>query len=526
MAILHEEQAGMSVPVAQISAKHKVFAVPFDPAIYNVVPGCKILGDQVVVPHTIETTRLARNLGYRVGAPILSRYDWCGDTPFEAQRITAALMTMNPRAFILSEIGTGKTRAALYAIDFLIREGVIKSALVTAPLSTLSQVWDKEIFQYFPHLTTKILHGTRAQRKALLAEEADIYIINHDGVETILPELCSKDSLQAIVIDELSYFRNGTTARWKSMNKLGQGRTYIWGLTGSPTPNEPSDAYSQVKLLRPEAVPKYFKHFKELTMTQVSNFRWVAKPTALEMVYAAMQPGVRYLRKDVKELPETCYKTIECPLTPEQARVYKQLYDKSFHAFQQGQVTALNEGVLMSKLLQVAGGYVYTTTRSTVPLDNSTRTDALLEVLEEADGKAIVFVGFIHAAEALHKFLSTKTSCELVTGSTNLSTRNRIFSDFQSGAGARVLVAHPGCMSHGLTLTAANTIVWFTPTTSLETYEQANGRITRPGQTKKTLIVHLSGTPVERKLYQGLQKKAHIQGTLLDMFTQQKSMFS
>ena len=72
------------------------------------------------------------------------------------------------------------------------------------------------------------------------------------------------------------------------------------------------------------------------------------------------------LRKDVKELPETCYKTMDCPLTTEQARVYKQLYDKSFHAFQQGQVTALNEGVLMSKLLQVSGGWVYTTTRQTL----------------------------------------------------------------------------------------------------------------------------------------------------------------
>ena len=83
--------------VAQVSAKHKVFAVPFDPALYNVVPGCKILGDQVVVPHTIDTTRLARNLGYRVPAPIRARYDWAGGAPFEAQEVTAALMTMNLR---------------------------------------------------------------------------------------------------------------------------------------------------------------------------------------------------------------------------------------------------------------------------------------------------------------------------------------------------------------------------------------------------------------------------------------------
>lgn len=504
--------------VAQVSAKHKVFAVPFDAALYNVIPGCKILADKVIVPHTIETTRLARNLGHKIPAPIRVRYDWCGDVPFEAQEVTAALMTMNPRAFILSEIGTGKTRAALYAIDFLLREGVIKHALVTAPLSTLSQVWDKEIFKYFPHLTTQVLHGSRKQRKEALARHAEIYIINHDGVETILQDLCLK-KFGVLVIDELSYFRNGTTDRWKSMSKISTGIPHIWGLTGSPTPNEPADAYSQIKLLRPEAVPKYYKHFKELTMTQVSNFRWVARPTALETVYTAMQPGVRYLRREIAELPETCYRTVDCPLTPEQARVYKQLYDKSFHAFQQGQVTALNEGVLMSKLLQVSGGWVYTTTRSIVPLDNTSRVDALLEVLEEADGKVIVFVEYIHAVDALHKLLMSRgIQCETVTGETPLSQRNRIFSSFQSPAGPRVLVAHPRCMSHGLTLTEANTVVWFIPSTSLETYEQANGRITRPGQTRKTLIVHLCGSAVERKLYQNLQKKAHTQGTLLAMF--------
>ena len=510
---------GMSVPVAQVSAKHKVFAVPYDPALFNVVPGCHILGDKVVVPHTIETTRLGRNLGYRIPAPIRTRYDWCGDTPFDAQEVTAALMTMNPRAFILSEIGTGKTRAALYAIDFLLREGVIKSALVTAPLSTLSPVWDKEIFQYFPHLTTQVLHGTRKQRRAALAKEAEIYIINHDGVETILPELCASPQIQAIVIDELSYFRNGTTDRWKCTNKLITGRSYVWGLTGSPTPVEPADAYSQVKLLRPEAVPKYFKHFKELTMSQVSNFRWVAKPTALETVYQVMQPGVRYLRKDVKELPETSYQTRDCPLTPEQAKAYKTLYDHAHLMHQQHQITALNAGVLMQKLLQVASGWVYSTSRAVLTFDNSTRVDALLALLEEADGKVIVLVQHISAAAELTKLLIGKgISCETVTGETPLTARNRIFADFQSGAGARVLVAHPGCMSHGLTLTAASTVVWWTPTVSLETYEQANGRITRPGQLNKTLIVHLCGSPVERKIYNMLEKKGDIQAALLEMF--------
>ena len=513
--------------IAQVSAKHRAFMLPYDAGLYNLVPNTRVVtlpeGPRVIVPHTIETTRLARNLGHRVPAPILHQYDWCGDTPFEAQEVTAALMTMNPRAFILSEIGTGKTRAALFAIDYLIREGVIKSALVAAPLSTLNRTWDREIFQYFPHLKAVVLHGTRAQRLKLLKAGADIYIINHDGIETIQRDLCSQTGIQAVVIDELSYYRNATTDRWKSANALCTGRKYVWGMTGSPIPNEPADAYAQIKLLRPEAVPKYYKDFRDLVMTQVSNFRWVAKPTALETVYGAMQPGVRYLRKDIMELPETSYQNRDCPLTDEQSKVYKQLYDKAHYMHQHGEITALNAGVLMSKLLQISGGWVYSTARGTVSLDNSTRVDALLEVLEEVgDGKSIIFIEYIHAVQELFALLKGKgIHCETITGETSLNERNRIFSSFQDDPnGPRVLVAHPRCMSHGLTLTAASTIVWFLPTTSLETYEQANGRITRPGQINKTLVVHLAGSAVERKIYGLLQKKGDVQASLLDMFAE------
>jgi len=509
--------------IARVSEKHRVFMLPYDAGLYNLVPNTKTInlpeGPHVIVPHTVETTRLARNLGHRVPAPILSQYDWVGGDPFEAQEVTAALMTMNPRAFILSEIGTGKTRAALFAIDWMLREGIIRSALVTAPLSTLSQTWDREIFQYFPHLNTQVLHGSRAERIKRLKAGADIFIINHDGVETILKDLCDYPGLDALVIDELSYYRNGTTDRWKSMSKLVSGRKYVWGLTGSPTPNEPADAYSQIKLLRPEAVPKYFTNFKELVMTKVSNFRWVPKPTSLDIVYGAMQPGIRYLRKDIMELPETSYQTRECPLTAEQNKAYKALHDRARYLYRQHQFTAANAGVLMQKLLQVASGWAYATTGQTILFDNTSRLDALLEVLEETDGKVLVFVQHVSAVAELHKLLLAKGyDVEPITGASSLTERDRIFTRVQQDPALKAIVAHPGCMSHGLTLTGANVIVWWTPTVSRETYEQANGRITRPGQLSKTLVLHLCGSQIERKVYALLEKKGNVQAALLSMF--------
>jgi len=108
----------------------KEFLIPPDEGLTALVPGRLVdfRGQHVMAyPHTTETTRLARNMGYKIPAPVLSQYEWPTDPPpFETQRITAGLLTMQPRAYVLSEMGTGKTRAALYACDHMFNEGQIK----------------------------------------------------------------------------------------------------------------------------------------------------------------------------------------------------------------------------------------------------------------------------------------------------------------------------------------------------------------------------------------------------------------
>lgn len=525
---------------ALVSAKRKAFAIPFDQGIANLVPVSSTFdhpdhGSMLLLPHTRDTTRLARNLGYHTPAPILSQYDWAGDSPWRTQRITAALLTMQSRAYVLNEMGTGKTRSTLHAANFLMCSGEVRKALVAAPLSTLVNVWDREVFRYFGHMRTAILHGSKAQRLKALASDADVYIINHDGVETILPALIARSDIDLIVIDELACYRNARSNRWKAMNLLvnGQGtgptpaapRAFAWGLTGSPTPNDPCDSWGQVRLLTPNRVPKYFKAYKRQTMTQITQFKWIPKQEANDIVFDAMQPAVRYKRDDCVELPEVSIQNRQVPLSAEQARVYKEIIQKLKIGFTEGTVTAANEGVLFSKLLQIASGYVYTTDRKIVDLNPTARQDALLDILDEADGKIIVFADFIHTAHELHAFLlRNKVRAELITGAVPAHVRNHVFRAFQDTDMPRVIVAHPKCMAHGLTLTAANTVVWYTPSASLETYEQACARITRPGQTRKSLIVHLTGTPVETKLYRRLQQKASTQGALLEMFETQEQL--
>lgn len=500
----------------RVQIKGASLVVPNDPAVTALIG--VMSGD--LVPHEIETTRLLRNFGYICPAPILGQYAWPDNPPpFRTQKITAALLTMNPRAYVLSEMGTGKTRCSLFACDYMFQEQLIRRVLVVAPLSTLTQVWDREIFQYFPHFTVGIVYGTKAKRLKVLKETHQFYIVNHDGIGVVLDQLKAM-KFDAIIIDEIGCFRNKQTERWKKLNSLIQGVPYVWGMTGSPTPNDPTDAWGLAKLLTPRRATRFFREFKRQTMTQITQFRWFAKPDANDRVYEMLQPAVRYKRDDCVELPDVSYRTVEVEASFQIKDTYKKMMSALRTAFREGRISAANEGVLFMKLLQISCGWVYTDKRGVVRLDNTTRVNECADIITASLGKVIVFANFTHAAEGLFQRLveQHKVDAGLITGKTSVKERNRLFGDFQNVASPRVLVAHPKCMSHGLTLTAANTIVWFTPTTSLETYEQANARITRPGQVHKALIIHLTGQPIERKIYKRLQQKASLQGALLDMF--------
>jgi SNF2 family DNA or RNA helicase len=259
--------------------------------------------------------------------------------------------------------------------------------------------------------------------------------------------------------------------------------------------------------------------FKKKTMTQITQFKWFAKPDANDHVYEMLQPAVRYKRDDCVELPEVSYKTIDIPPSKQVSDTYKKLIKLLRTAFTEGRISAANEGVLFMKLLQIACGWVYTDQKKVVRLDNQSRVDEVKDIIDQSLGKVIVFASFSHACVELHqRLLKKKVDCALIHGGTSKKERDNIFGCFMNSPHPKVLVANPKTMSHGLTLTQANTIVWFTPTTSLETYEQANARITRPGQTRKSLIIHLTGSPIETKIYNRLQQKASLQGALLDMF--------
>jgi SNF2 family DNA or RNA helicase len=481
--------------------------------------------DLIAVPHGIDETRLLRNLDLPVPAPITEHYGFPsadGKRPFAKQVLTAAQMVMNAHNYVLNGMGTGKTKACLWAFDYLRSEGKANRMLTVAPLSTLDFTWAREVFHTLPHLKVVVLSGSAARRRRLLKEKADIYIINHDGVKVILPELLQRQDIDVICFDEAAAYRNARAQRSKMARKLANGRKYIWGMTGSPTPSAPTDAFGLAWLVTPEKAPRSFVQFRQDTMVNVSQFRWVPRKDAAETISKVLQPATRYTLDEIVELPPVIYREIEVPIGVRQKKVYDALREHASALLREGTITAANGGVVFTKLLQASIGWVYgDEDRKVFTLDNDERLDALIDIIESAERKIIVFSPFKSATAGISAALKgEKIEFAEVTGDTSAKERAEIFNLFQNTEKYRVLNAHPECMSHGLTLTAADTIVWFGPTTKLETFEQANARITRVGQAHKQQVIKLVGTPVERMVYRKLEAKQELQASVLDLLAE------
>lgn len=485
------------------------------------------------VPHDVDVVRLLRNVGVMAPSPILHQYPWPGRfKPFEAQRATSAFLTLNPRSFCLNDMGTGKTMSVMWAFDYLRSIGKRKRMLVVAPLSTLERTWGDTIFTNFPHLTFTVLHGSRERRLKLLASPFDVYIVNHDGLEVIAPGLYEeitsgksttinqlRPDIDVVALDEIAVLRNSGTDRYKTTaNICVPLERVVWGLTGTPIPNEPTDAWAQIKLVDPTRVPKYFGRFRDMTMRKITTYKWIAKPDALETVQKFMQPAIRFSRADCVDLPPTLYQTRHIPLTDHQKKVYEQIRTQMKSEALEGTVRAVNEADKLMKLVQVAAGAVYTTEGEVVDIDNAGRLAELFEIIEQAQGKVIVFVPFIAALKSLHAKISAKYPTELVYGGTSKNDRDTAFWRFSNlpASESGVLLANAAAMSHGLTLTEANTVVWWAPHVSSDIFDQANHRIIRPGQVLNTFIIMLEGSPVERKIYARLQERQNTQGLLLE----------
>lgn len=491
--------------------------------VLDVIPTAKHISvrgtDLVVAPHRLDEVRVLNNMGIKAPSPILHYYDWPGRfTPFDHQKQTAAFLTLNKKGLVLNDIGTGKTQSALWAADYLIKTGQVKKVLILSPLSTLERVWGDGIFLGFPHRNFTVLHGTADRRRKLLQQDVDFYIINHDGFSIIADD--AHGMFDLIIVDEAAVLRNPSTQRFKYFRKWmnSNPETRLWLMTGTPTPNDPTDAWALAKLVDSRSCTQTFTAFRETVMMKIGQWKFVPRPESTDIVKEMLQPAVRYTRDECFDLPETIIQTRKVDLTPEQQRHYKaMLKDFITEMGKEGTISAVNEAVKVQKLVQIACGVAYGDDGQNIEIDASPRVKVVKEIIEEAGEKVIVFVPLTGTLHMLEKELSKHWTVGVVNGQVSSSKRDVIFKDFQDSKDPHVLIAHPGTMAHGLTLTTASTIIWYGPVNSNETYVQANGRIERIGKNKVSNVIHIEATDLEHKAYERLKNKQTLQGLLLDL---------
>jgi SNF2 family DNA or RNA helicase len=453
---------------------------------------------------------------------ILTDYNWPGKhKPFAHQKQTSEFLTLHRKAFCFNEQGTGKTASVIWAADYLLNLGVVRRILVVCPLSIMRSAWQQDLFKFAIHRTCDIAHGNPAQRKKIFANNAEFVIINFDGVDIVKQEILN-GGFDLLVIDEASAYKNAQTTRWKTLRDIANQVKGMWMLTGTPAAQSPVDAFGLAKLINPDNTPKFYGQFRDQVMYKVGTYRWIPKPQAQQVVHKVLQPAIRFEKDQCLDLPDVTFVERDAPLTAQQMKYYKLLKKQMLIHADGEQVTSVNAATNINKLLQISGGAVYTDTREVIEFDVSNRLQVIKEVIEEASHKVLVFVPFTHTIELLKTFLiAAKITCEVINGKVPINKRHEIIQDFQDTENTRVLIIQPQAASHGLTLTAANVIIWYAPVTSVETYLQANARINRPGQKNPMTIVHIRGSEVEAKLYKMLSSNIDNHTKIIDLYRQE-----
>jgi SNF2 family DNA or RNA helicase len=489
--------------------------------VTTIIPKSTQLDDNRVAVHWgLDEMQVLKNLKIKgVPSPIQKDYDWPGiHRPFDHQRDTAGFLTLHRRAFCLNEQGTGKTGSVIWAADYLMKMGHIKRVLVICPLSIMDSAWRADLFKFAMHRTVDIAYGSRDKRKEIINSDAEFVIINYDGVE-IVQDAIAEGGFDLIVVDEANAYKNAQTTRWKTLNRLVKPDTWLWMLTGTPAAQSPVDAYGLAKLVNPSGVPKFHSAFKDSVMYKVSNFRWVARPNADQVVFEALQPAIRYTKEECLDLPEMTYVTRQVELTAQQKKYYLALKNQLVVQASGEQITAINAAVGLNKMLQISCGAVYSDSGETLGFDISNRYKVLREVIDETKQKILLFVPFKHAIKLLsEKLQADGFTTEIINGEVSATKRADIFREFQNTENPRILIIQPQAAAHGVTLTAADTIIWWGPTPSLETYAQANARAHRAGQKHPVTVVRLQGSPAEKHVYRMLDSRMDTHEKLVDMY--------
>lgn len=438
-------------------------------------------------------------------------------TPHSYQQRATDLVVSKKSVGLFLDMGLGKTVITLTAVNELIYDRFeVSRVLVIAPKRVAEDTWTRE-HKKWDHLRelriSKVL-GTASQRLRALEQDADVYVIGRDNVVWLVDHYSKKKHwpFDMIVIDELSSFKNPQAKRFRALRKTLGVTQRVVGLTGTPSPNGLMDLWAQVYLLdRGERLGQTIgayreKYFRAGARNGYVVYKWEPLKGAKEKIEEKISDiCVSMSAADYLTLPKRIDNVIPVRLSESEMKLYKQMEADQLLQIDDTDVVALNAAAVMTKLLQIANGSVYSMDGTVVNIHDA-KLEALQEIIDTTDSPVLVFYSYKHD---LTKIMSAIPSARILNGANDIK-------DWNDGK-VQVLLAHPASVGYGLNLQeGGHTIVWYGLTWSLELYQQANARLYRQGQDKPVIIHHLiaEGT-VDEQAMDALQHKDTSQAALL-----------
>jgi SNF2 family DNA or RNA helicase len=439
-------------------------------------------------------------------------------------------------AALFADMGTGKSFMLINNVAMLYDKGKLNGFLIVAPKGVYRNWYDTEIPKHLPdHVVFRMAIWSPSPRKAeqkamdelfTVTEDLKILVMNVEAFSTAKGTAYAKRFLLVhnamMAIDESTTIKTHTSARSKNTEKVGRGARYRRILTGSPVTKSPMDLYQQCAFLSDDClnVSSFYVFQARYCVTverqlNTHSFKQVVGYRRLDELKEKLDRfAYRVKKEECLDLPDKLYIKREVDLTPEQLKYYNEMKAFAMAQIDGGLVSTVNALTQLMRLHQIVCGHVKLDDGTVIELPNK-RLDELLAIVEETDGKLIIWANYRHDIEAIKLALSKEYGMNTVGmyyGDTDMDERKRVLEEFQNpDSEMRFFVGNPSTGGYGLTLTAANTMVYYSNSFDLEKRLQSEDRAHRIGQTKNVTYIDLIAVgTVDEKIVKALRAKIDI----------------
>lgn len=456
--------------------------------------------------------------------------------PFVHQQVYLQRFWEYPVAALFADMGTGKSFMLINNVAMLYDKGRLNGFLIVAPKGVYRNWFDTEIPKHLPsHVVYRMALWSPSPRKAeqkamdelfTVTEDLKILVMNIEAFSTAKGTAYAKRFLLVhnamMAVDESTTIKTPGSARSKNTEKVGRGARFRRILTGSPVTKSPMDLYQQCAFLSDNCldVSSYYVFQARYAVTverqlNTHTFKQIVGYRRLDELKEKLDRfAFRVKKEECLDLPDKLYVKREVDLTPEQQKAYNEMRTLALAQISGGLVSTVNALTQLMRMHQIVCGHVKLDDGTVVELPNK-RLDELLSVVEETDGKLIIWANYRHDIEAIKLALSKEYGMNAVGmyyGDTDMDERKRVLEEFQNpDSGMRFFVGNPSTGGYGLTLTAASTMVYYSNSFDLEKRLQSEDRAHRIGQTKNVTYIDLIAVgTVDEKIVKALRAKIDI----------------